>query len=88
MSKTLRSTNWRCPKCAGELQLTRKTYYSIEVDEDDGLPELIQVQADQPDVWHLYCENDHEIVSDFEADEADLISVVDDIIAGDPPATR
>ena len=39
--------------CGGEIQLSRRTYWSI-IDN-----QLVQVQVTQPDMWQVYCSNDH-----------------------------
>lgn len=73
MNDTEAKTKWKCPACLGELQLTRKQYYSVFIDADGAVVE--QVQTEQPDMWQLYCENDHEL-SEFEAFEHEIAASV------------
>lgn len=77
----VRSGVLHCPRdigegevCGAEIQLTRKTYWSVDEDE------LHQVQTDQPDMWTAYCEVDHNLIGDgndgFEATEVEVVSML------------
>lgn len=64
------------PDCDGGLQLTRKDYWSLDADGD-----LHKVQDDQPDLWHLYCANDHNLdgmdpLDFWEANHGEVAQVV------------
>jgi hypothetical protein len=43
----------RCPKCGGEIQATRKTYYTWSTDK--------WIPGPSGEDWDVYCENDHQL---------------------------
>ena len=61
-----------CPRCGSQIQLTRKSYWKIVDDE------LVLAYPGQPDVWDMYCENDHQIAESIEASPSQVTSLLDE----------